>query len=901
MRTPGAGIHPTHPISMNSRNLPSFLRPLAVSWLLASVSVASAQSFIGEPETLVYGRILNRANPNAEQLITGGQLLWTIQKPDGTTIVLSGEVDKLGGGNYSYLLRIPHQAVMLGQQPQPGTLPLGIVPTAASHMTITLDDAVAEIMPPATSRLDLDQILRATTWRMDLQISTAAEDTDGDGMADWWEDLHGLDKQNANDALTDLNGNGISNYAEFLAGNDPAQDSRLPMLLTREIIAYAASTSIVVLETADSDSAPPQLVYTLRSVPEGGRLMLRNTSPLPQQTAAELVAGSMFTQADVNSGRLVFVHTPGGTPAYFEVAVRDEDPAHPESSGSVMVRMFDPAPGMAAANANEGMRMEALRLASENGHLIADLAADDGIHRLSAPSAGMTSSAYQAHAAAYGPDAPHILLGGPSDDVLTGGHANDFLHGGEGADTMTGGAGADTFLFTGVSAKSQTVTDFNAAAGDVIDLAGVLDGASQLLTQYVRIRRSGADALLEISAAGTGSGFTDRVIRLANSSLQPADVANLHYSGNLETGDIGLPPRLGIVATAPMASENGPMDGVFTITREGDPGVPLEVGLLITGNATNGADYQFLPPAITIPEGETMVNIAVRPYVDAFVEFNEVVRIGLTSSPSYLLAANASADLVIEDLKPQIRLEVLEELASVSGPMPGSVLMRRSGLVSTEVFVQFTLAGTAVNNVDYNYITPYVSLAAGQTTKLIEFMPKSTVNFGTAEAKTIRMTVKPDSAYAVLEPVANLLVVPERLTYETWIASAETLGAAVAAASSPEGGEAQSLMRYGFSKDPRPAFDGQMRERLPKVSIEDGYLTMRFRRKPGVTDLRYQVEYSNDLRVWSGTATDIEDITSRVAPDDPGASVFRAKRRISEAPVAAMRVRLTLEGDSNNN
>ena len=874
---------------MNPRNPSSRVLPLSriilIAGLLAVLLAApGARAFIAEPETVVYGRILNRRNPNAEQLVTSGQLLWTIRKPDGTAILLSATADSINGGTYSYRLRIPHQAMMMGQQASSLTVPLGTAPALATFETITLDGGPAAILPPASSGIDLDQLLRAAALRVDLEINAAALDSDGDGMPDSWEDLHGLDKQNPNDALTDLNGNGRNNLAEFLAGTDPRLDPNSPQLITREITAYPGATSIVLLETADSDSTPAQLVYTLHSVPDGGSLLLRNAAAKPLPTSRELAAGATFTQADVLAGRLVFYHSTADTPGSFDVGVRDENPNHAEATRTVLIRLFQPPSGMAAANAPEALRLSAGQLAQDHAHLIADLGGTAGKHTLSSPSAGLTAAAYQTYLTSYGADLPHFLLGGPADDVLTGGYGNDTLYGDGGNDTLTGGPGADTFIFTSTDEGADVITDFNPTEGDMIDLSAVLKGTSKLLSDYVRITRSGADALLGVCAAGTNTGFTDLVIRLRNSALQPGDLPGLHYANHLATGSIGLPPRLGITATVAIASENGPTDGAFTITREG-AATDLLVNLLISGNATNGVDYQSIPTSVWFPAGETQVGIVIHPYVDALVEFNEVIHIELAASPNCLLASNNSADVTIEDLKPQIRMEVLEGLASVADATPGAMLMRRSGLISPEVFVPFTLGGTAVNGTDYNYVTPYVTLAAGQTTRVLEFQPKPAMKFGTAEGKIVRLTVKPDAAYAIPAPTACVTIVPSRLNYDDWLA-ANPLATSVSAS--------DKLTRYGFSMDPQRPSAPESLARLPRTSLENGYLVLRFRRKPGITDLQYGVEYSNDLRHWSGGNDVVEDITLQVSPNDVGAAVFRAIHPMSRDAAAYMRVRLTL-------
>ncbi|WP_286239357.1 retention module-containing protein [Neptuniibacter halophilus] len=77
------------------------------------------------------------------------------------------------------------------------------------------------------------------------------------------------------------------------------------------------------------------------------------------------------------------------------------------------------------------------------------------------------------------------MVGTSGNDILTGTADDEIFIGGAGNDTLTGGAGADLFIFNaedlgvaGAPAADQIV-DFNAAEGDVIDLADVLaDGNS---------------------------------------------------------------------------------------------------------------------------------------------------------------------------------------------------------------------------------------------------------------------------------------------------------------------------------------------------------------------------------------------------------------------------------------
>lgn len=117
-----------------------------------------------------------------------------------------------------------------------------------------------------------------------------------------------------------------------------------------------------------------------------------------------------------------------------------------------------------------------------------------------------------------------VLTGGAGTDVLNGGAGDDSLTGGAGADTLTGGVGKNTFVFantstgTPTSTNFDTITDFRAGSGNVIDFGGI--------TLVATAGGSGASGQAAIAATGIATfNVADSTLALQLAAVEAAMVA----------------------------------------------------------------------------------------------------------------------------------------------------------------------------------------------------------------------------------------------------------------------------------------------------------------------------------------------------------------------------------------
>ncbi|MBT7844805.1 MAG: hypothetical protein HN742_23215, partial [Lentisphaerae bacterium] len=145
-----------------------FARTLTITCaLLVLCGVPQALAEIPEPDTILYGRIVNPTS-GRDYVLSAGDLVWTLRGADGADMVLQARLAAYAEGAYSYRLNVPHEASALGVDLSDGVIPLGPVESVVRYGQVLVNGHEARVLPPSAEALALQQSTRAATHRVDL-------------------------------------------------------------------------------------------------------------------------------------------------------------------------------------------------------------------------------------------------------------------------------------------------------------------------------------------------------------------------------------------------------------------------------------------------------------------------------------------------------------------------------------------------------------------------------------------------------------------------------------------------------------------------------------------------------------------------------------------------------------
>jgi hypothetical protein len=295
------------------------------------------------------------------------------------------------------------------------------------------------------------------------------------------------------------------------------------------------------------------------------------------------------------------------------------------------------------------------------------------------------------------------------------------------------------------------VATFEAGSSNATILVVPMDDRLVEGTETVEVR------LLELSTPGSSQPGPYVVEGLASAQAYILD-------------DDSPAPVLTLTAVDPFASEKLPVmssidPAVFQVTRTGDLGYPQEVSYAISGTASNGLDYRALSGRLSLPAGTISAQILVNPLYDTLAEGSETVTLELLPVPDgsprfFTLGEPHAAKASITDfdagtnLPTTVNVFATDPDAEESGfrelSYIGRFTLARTGRRDIDLPVYFTLGGTAINGVDYKFVTNRVVIAAGSAETNIIILPR-TDNL-VEEKETVVLTIEPIACIDIYPP-----------------------------------------------------------------------------------------------------------------------------------------------------
>ena len=159
-------------------------------------------------------------------------------------------------------------------------------------------------------------------------------------------------------------------------------------------------------------------------------------------------------------------------------------------------------------------------------------------------------------------------------------------------------------------------------------------------TAFVPVRHTGADV----------TAYSDAALLPATSYTYRVRAYNYGgHSGfsNLATATTGPAPVVTVVASTATATEAGPVNGAFTVTRAGALSDAMIVTFSVGGTATSGSDYQAVPGQVSLAPGVAAATVTIVPVNDTTIEPDETIVLTIGPAAGYALGTPSSATVTL--------------------------------------------------------------------------------------------------------------------------------------------------------------------------------------------------------------------------------------------------------------
>lgn len=188
-----------------------------------------------------------------------------------------------------------------------------------------------------------------------------------------------------------------------------------------------------------------------------------------------------------------------------------------------------------------------------------------------------------------------------------------------------------------------------------------------------------------------------------------------------------------------VAMEEGRKRGLVIVRRQGATERDQVVRLAVTGSASNGSDYETIPPEVVILSGESELSLPIIPVDDPIQEFMEEVRLAIVTAPGAGVTNGGPVSVMIIDNDGTVEFRSPAYAAYESAGHAEIVLRRTSDTNGMATVAWQATAGTATP-ADFVPTNGVVSFAPGEVFKsfFVELLDDRVVE----PAKTVNLTLR---------------------------------------------------------------------------------------------------------------------------------------------------------------
>jgi hypothetical protein len=312
-----------------------------------------------------------------------------------------------------------------------------------------------------------------------------------------------------------------------------------------------------------------------------------------------------------------------------------------------------------------------------------------------------------------------------------------------------------TFTRTGPVAAALAVKYTVAGSATVgTDYSGISPAGD---TKTVYFAKGATTAVVTVNPRLDSTVESDETVAL---SLAPGSGYSIGTStpvvGTITNDDL---PRILLTLSPSAVNEDGPTPLTYTFTRNGPPTAALNVNFTVGGTATFAEDYTGLSLAgatqtMAFAEGSATATLTLDPTADTSFERNETVTLALAAGTGYTIGTTASVTGTIRnDDRPVIHLALSPEAVTEDGDANLVYTFTRTGLNSSPLRVNYTLAGSATVGTDFSGIgARAVFFAAGSSTATVTVNPRADSICEPDETVSLALETSPD--YSIGTPTA---------------------------------------------------------------------------------------------------------------------------------------------------